>query len=155
MRERTNYRAQETKPGRTISGSCTRVAPAVSAVEASIVIWRHGRGGQCNCYGRSQVSRPGSRNLRAALGIQTKVFALRNLYTFQAGFDFLFDPIGRNHLMEHDAELPVAIQPASAAHLQYCASDVASLGKKQLTGNYERLADDRLDRLAFLRRSGT
>jgi hypothetical protein len=109
MSERTHYRAKEAKPGCTVGGSSARVASAVCAMKASVVIWRHRRRGQRDGDGRGQVPRPGSCNLCAALGVQSEVFTLSNLYAFQASFDFLFNPIGWNDLMKHNTKLPVAI----------------------------------------------
>jgi hypothetical protein len=130
MGERSHDRAQETKSGSAIGGSRTGITATISTVEASVVIRRHGRSGQGHGNARGQVSRPGSSNLRATLGIESEMFAFGNLNPFQAGLYSLFNSIGRHDLVEHDPKLSVAIQPAGWAHFQHRAFNVAALGKQ-------------------------
>src|SRR5579872_841277 len=78
------------------------------------------------------------------------MFTLCDLYAFQAGFDFLLDSVWRHHLVKHNPQLSVTIQPAGWAHLQHGAFNMASLRKKQLVGNDQGLAYDGFDRLTLL-----
>src|SRR5579863_7370630 len=130
MGERSHDRAQETKSGGAIGSPRARIATTVSTVEASVVIWRHRRSGECHGNARGQISRSGSGNLRAPLGIKSEVFAFGNLNAFQAGFYSLFNSIGRDDLVKNDSELSIAIQPAGRAHFQHRTFNVAALRKE-------------------------
>src|SRR5580704_11937710 len=121
MGERSHDRAQETKSGSAVGGSRTGVTATLSTVEARVVIRRHGGSGQGHGDSRGQVSRPGSGNLGATLGIESEMFAFGNLNPFQAGLYSLFNSVGRNNLVKNDSELSVAIQPAGRAHFQHRA----------------------------------
>src|SRR5580658_1564567 len=130
MSECSHDRAQETKSGGAIGRPCARVATTISTVEASVVIRRHRRSGQCHGNARGQVSRSGSGNLGAPLGIENEMFAFGNLNAFKAGLYSLLNSIGRNDLVEHDPKLSITIQPAGRAHFQHRAFYVAALGEK-------------------------
>src|ERR1700721_33016 len=110
MGERSDNRTQETETGGAIGRPCAGIATTISAVEASVVIGRHGR--RCQRHGDcgGQVSRPRSGDLRATLSVKAQIFALGNLNAFQASFYSLFHSIWRNDLVEHDPEASVAIQ---------------------------------------------
>ena len=71
---------------------------------------------------------------------------------FQAGLDFLFDPVGRSDVVKQDSQLPVPRQAARRLNLHHRASNDAALRQNQMIRGHERLRNERFDGIPLLER---
>ncbi len=92
----------------------------------------------------------GCGNFCTPLGVELQVLTFGYLYAFEAGFHIFFCPARRHHLMKHDAKLSISAEPARTARLQDGALQSASLRKKQVMGDNQRLRNNRLHRIPLL-----
>src|ERR1700688_1695057 len=114
MCKRSHEHANQLESRSATERASPSAASRAAAVHTAVVIftWPGGTSSQHHRDSCGQISRLRSFHLRAALGIQRQILALRNLQAVDGGLNLLLNSIRRHNFMKGNTQLPVAGEPA-------------------------------------------